>query len=1081
MKLFALSDIKKLTSEKVYKRGMQYFKTHKVKTIKYITKADFITAEAEIQGTYKYSAQISWNQQIGSIKKYKCNCPYDWMDMCKHCVALALTINNDTALNSQILLQNNQEYKEEDIQIYFSGCVNEQFQFKVKYVPNNEWIRDIPQQWIKSIRNIKNKEFAHFLFFHTFFRNNVFCIKRGKEHELFDYFQYADFIQDLEMKKKIIFKSTHKPLPFLMEWDANVGGIRITIQKGFCMPKEKINFFYYDEAVFYITTDIQDEWKKYDLYDLIYTISVKGVTIPLEYYDFFVTNLFPCLEKWNKQNILLPSLPEIKKDKTFDINVYIKKIETPWREEYIELQYFYDYKQYQYPIVQNAFQGIEACRNSLAQERIEDFSFMDNDFLKTSFKNFNHDTILKNEYRFEDRIYALFENTANNDSIFIPRDYIKDTSIITLLAEFEGQYDLEENRIAFAFPSKSLQKFGKKLHKQALEHNWHLHFAKNIPSLQFSKKKLTVNFDIIMNNAGLLEFDMDIHLKNHNITEQQLQNMLFGVKPVEINGEFIELANKKDLQRVLSFTEKIKKDSKGKYKIPLWSMAEIEGIIDESKSFHVQRDKRYDSFLQEAKEGKPVQVVKIPKHLDTILRDYQKRGVNWLHFLRKYHFGGILADDMGLGKTLQVLAYIESLSSKKLFVIVCPKTLIFNWESEIEKFCPKLKYISIHGNSNSRKKQIQKGVLKKYNICITSYSLLKQDIQHWINKKIDIDTIFIDEAQHIKNFKSKTSKAVKLLPTNYRVSLTGTPLENGVADIWSIFDFLMHGFLDVYQNFRTDYEKPISYNGDTNILQLLHRKVQPFLLRREKMEILKELPAKIEQEVHAELSKEQLKLYTKVLTEVRENVFQKVETEGFNKSRIHILAALMKLRQICNHPSHVVENMEHASSGKVDLCLELLEDALQGNHKVLIFSSFVKTLHLLRSCLKKEKIDFCYLDGQTINRRDEIKSFNEDPKKSVFLISLKAGGTGLNLTSADTVIIFDPWWNPMVEMQAMDRAHRMGQKNVVNVYSLITKNTIEEKMLIIKERKKKIFQGMVGKNDEYIKKLSWEDIRDLFS
>ena len=468
-------------------------------------------------------------------------------------------------------------------------------------------------------------------------------------------------------------------------------------------------------------------------------------------------------------------------------------------------------------------------------------------------------------------------------------------------------------------------------------------------------------------------------------------------------------------------------------------------------------------------------------HLEDVLRPYQKQGVAWLGFLRENKFGGILADEMGLGKTLQTLAFFHSChTNKKLsgpVLIVCPTSLVFNWLAEAKKFTPTLKVIALHGTGrHSRFEDIAKS-----DLVITSYALIRRDAEKY--REMEFDTLVLDEAQHIKNHQTQNSQAVKAVKADYRVVLTGTPMENSVLDLWSILDFLMPGYLGSATDFKERYEQPITRDKDEAVQARLGRRLRPFILRRLKTEVAKDLPAKLEQISYCELTDDQLEIYKQVLAVSRKEVMDAVGANGVAKSKMIVLNALLRLRQICCDLRLLkMENAEFTddSSGKVAMFGELLEQAIDGGHRVLVFSQFTTMLALLKDKLTAEKIEYCYLDGSTTNRGAVVEKFQGNAKMPVFLISLKAGGVGLTLTGADTVIHFDPWWNPAVEDQATDRAHRIGQTRVVTSYKLIARGTVEEKILALQQKKRAIIKATLGGEETLADNLTWEEIQGLF-
>lgn len=465
--------------------------------------------------------------------------------------------------------------------------------------------------------------------------------------------------------------------------------------------------------------------------------------------------------------------------------------------------------------------------------------------------------------------------------------------------------------------------------------------------------------------------------------------------------------------------------------------------------------------------------------LKPVLRPYQKQGVAWLSFLRQNQFGGILADEMGLGKTLQTLAFLRSLpaAERAPHLIVCPTSLVFNWVAEAKKFTPELRVLALQGPD--RHEQFTQ--IAASDLVITSYALIRRDAERY--REVEFDTVVLDEAQHIKNRQTQNAQAVKAIRSRYRLVLTGTPLENSVLDLWSIFDFLMPGYLGTAQDFRERYELPIARERNAEASARLARRLRPFLLRRLKKEVAADLPAKLEQVSYCELTPEQRGVYQQVIEASRKEVLEAVGAQGLAKSRMVVLSALLRLRQTCCDLRLLkAEGVDAATaSGKLDLFGELLEEALDGGHRVLVFSQFVSMLRLLREKLEAEGIEFCYLDGATTNRAAVVERFQGNAAIPVFLISLKAGGVGLNLTGADTVVHFDPWWNPAVEDQATDRAHRIGQTRVVTSYKLIARDTVEEKILTLQNRKREVIQATIGGEEEFAAALSWAEIQELLA
>lgn len=474
-----------------------------------------------------------------------------------------------------------------------------------------------------------------------------------------------------------------------------------------------------------------------------------------------------------------------------------------------------------------------------------------------------------------------------------------------------------------------------------------------------------------------------------------------------------------------------------------------------------------------AEDGK-IPSADLPKGLKAELRSYQKKGFDWLDLLRKHNLGGILADDMGLGKTLQTLTLLlkeREKGVKQPSMVVMPTSLIHNWVAESKKFTPDL-HLLIHTGSNRTKNTANFAL---YDVIFTTYGLVRQDLK--LMKDFPFHYVILDESQMIKNASSKTSKAVKELKAAHRLSLTGTPLENTLMDLWSQMGFLNPGLLGTEKFFKTFYTVPIEKEADEKRQAQLRTLLHPFILRRTKEQVASELPPKVEQQHFCEMSKDQKKIYDETKNAYR-NYLMDLKAQEFKKNKLNILQGLQKLRQIAIHPGLVEEGegIGLEKSGKFLEFKRLLEEVLAKGSKVLVFSQFVRLLKLLEENLKEEKIIYSYLDGSTKNRQAVVNQFQNNNKNKVFLISLKAGGVGLNLTAADYVFILDPWWNPAVENQAVDRSYRIGQTKTVFSYKFITKGTIEEKIVKLQERKAKLSDDIIGVEDEIFKTLNVEDM-----
>ena len=464
----------------------------------------------------------------------------------------------------------------------------------------------------------------------------------------------------------------------------------------------------------------------------------------------------------------------------------------------------------------------------------------------------------------------------------------------------------------------------------------------------------------------------------------------------------------------------------------------------------------------------------VPDTVTAVMRPYQTVGFQWLKTLARYGMGGILADDMGMGKTLQAIAYICSHPGDKTLV-VCPTSLAYNWQEEFEKFAPSVRTCIVQGLPAEREAFITSE--GEYDVWITTYPLIRRDTA--IYRRQQYDHMFLDEAQFIKNPSSLGARAVKSVPAEHRFALTGTPIENALSELWSIFDFVMPGFFMKYAQFSKRYEKPIMREHDEEMIKELRTHLQPFILRRMKKDVLRDLPDKIETKWMVDMVPRQRKIYNYYLFEAQSELAGEQE-DILPRGRIQVLAALTRLRQVCCHPGTFMEDYS-GESGKLNLLMEQLPGILSGGHSVIIFSQFTAMLDIIAEELKKGKTDFRYLSGATKKeeRREYVKSFNQG-EVNVFLISLKAGGTGLNLTGADTVIHFDPWWNPAVEEQATDRAYRIGQNKKVQVIKMITRNSVEEKIAALQARKRMLSEQVVEAGEMFVNQLTAEELMELF-
>jgi SNF2 family DNA or RNA helicase len=575
-------------------------------------------------------------------------------------------------------------------------------------------------------------------------------------------------------------------------------------------------------------------------------------------------------------------------------------------------------------------------------------------------------------------------------------------------------------------------------------------------------------------NINWFEFNVSYQYKDISFTHDELKKF-FTTKEKFLklsDGRLLFFDDKSAFLEMEDILQKSQKEVSESYRLSIYNIPYLYQISQKNPFVKITGDNYFSEMFNHVLNRKLDKSFPLPTFLQPIMRSYQKSGYEWLKMLEYHHLSGILADDMGLGKTIQAISVLSQVPANTVSLVICPKTLLFNWAAEIDKFNKNLHYVLYEGTQNERYELLQN---PNIHVIIASYSIIQNDIEEL--RKMNFHYLILDEAQHIKNVAALRTKAVKKLVARHKLALSGTPVENHPQELWSIFDFLMPGYLPVYQ--KTISSSSNSSLTDEQEQKQLRNMTAPFLLRRKKKDVLIELPDKQEQIVYCKMTELQEKLYLQILEKVRADILDKLDKDN---SYLHVLAALTKLRQICNHPNLIESDIKssYQFSGKTELLREIIEEALENDKKILIFSQFVKMLHIIRDMLLEMKIPFEYMDGSTKNRRSVVENFNHNNNIKIFLISLKTGGFGLNLTAADTVILVDPWWNPMGENQAIDRAHRIGQTKKVNVYKMITLGSVEEKIVQLQESKKMMFSHLIESGQQFAKSLTLDQLKDMF-
>lgn len=680
-------------------------------------------------------------------------------------------------------------------------------------------------------------------------------------------------------------------------------------------------------------------------------------------------------------------------------------------------------------------------------------------------------------FKYDDYRFNSFEN-LNSGEYIILRQREKEMAVINKLEElgfepYSGFYLLKADSEIYHFIQDGISKlmeYGEIFYSDAFRK------MKAKQSNSFSVG-LSISKDIDLLELELNYGDISKEELQHLFRSYRLKRKFFRLT----DGSFIDLESE-EIGKMVQLLDNLNVSSKEMEEQTTFQLSKglalyVDDLFNDT-AVEVKKNEEFHQLI-ESISNMEQKHYKLPDGVNAVLRPYQISGFQWLMTLADHQLGGILADDMGLGKTLQAIVYMKAMKEREAdsrFFIVCPTSLVYNWLDELEHFTPDLQCRVITGTPEERLEMIT--TEEKADVFITSYPLLRRDIANYEEK--NFHTVFLDEAQFIKNAASLNARSVKALNAAHRFALTGTPIENSLSELWSIFDFVMPYYLLTHSRFVKQYEKQILKNDEAALFSL-NKRIRPFILRRMKRDVLQELPEKVETKFLTELTVEQKKLYLSFLESFRGELGDDFGFENIGHTRFQILAALTRLRQICCHPATFLDNYE-GESGKLELFLQILPDLISNGHRILVFSQFTSMLEIIKNSLQELHYEYFYMEGstKTAERNEYVKRFNAG-EGQLFLISLKAGGTGLNLTGADTVIHFDPWWNPAVEDQATDRVHRIGQKNSVQVIKLITKGTIEEKIFKLQKKKKELSDSVIESKEVFINSLSKEELEELFS
>jgi len=658
----------------------------------------------------------------------------------------------------------------------------------------------------------------------------------------------------------------------------------------------------------------------------------------------------------------------------------------------------------------------------------------------------------------------------------LKRNKEDETAFIKSLSAFDGDFEKQEH---LGFFYKNLDSVINtpwifELYRFCKENDITITGYENLEKINYNPNEAKVNISL---SSGIDWFEGDVEMK-------------FGDLPVEMKALRDAILNNDTTVKLVDGTQGLLPEEwidrlsaifrnsdvvDGKLLISKMKFNLIDSLFDEINDEQLKMEIDYRKRL--LMDFDNIEEVPLPDIVNAELRPYQKQGFYWLKFLDDFGFGGCLADDMGLGKTLQVITFLayKKQQGAGTNLIVLPKSLLFNWEDEINKFCPDLTYLIYHGN----KRKLELKNFSKYDMILSTYGTVTNDIEDIMAHHFSY--CVLDESQAIKNPTSKRYKAMRLIKSDNKIVMTGTPIENQTFDLFAQFNFINPGFFGSANQFKMHFAEPIDMYGNQAVSIELRKLVKPFLLRRTKEQVAKDLPPKTESIIHVEMTAKQRVIYDAFVQRYKDYVSQKISENGIQRSKMFVIEALLKLRQICNSPALLNEDKEYPNeSVKIDVMMERLSELVPG-HKVLVISQFTSMLALIREKIEAAQIPYSYLDGGTRNRKEVVDQFNENEDYRVFLLSLKAGGVGLNLATADYVFLVDPWWNPAAESQAIDRAHRIGQENHVFAYRMICKDSIEEKIQLLQQKKRKMAKDIIHVEESFIKSLTQDDIMALFS
>ena len=1026
----------------IVSRGLNYYNTNKIKSIKCLKKGEY-QAIVKGSGMNNYTVNVNITPS-GDITELNCTCPYAEDDLynCKHMCAVLmniedifdLEISDGSSPEISKIIKKYTDYavfnsSEDSVRLVPElSLKNERLMFRVRIGREKTYIvSDFYDLLIDFEFNYSKKYGKNFEFCHSY---NAIDGKSRKFLELATSIYY-------DQRNR---SNNRKDFPL---YDENIEKF-LEIFKGdqLIIGGKQYNIEYRNPSIYIVLkNDVNNRISVAAKHSLIYLgVSTNGYFISEETKTLYISDR----EFTARIRPFMQFMPNSKK-------LYIGKDDIPS---------FYN------AVIRQIEQYVNIESSELADDvippQMNACLYID--------VNSSDEVCGRLEYMYEEKSYPAFYDSRTNPFCDNPGEKIA-LNAVTSYFELDEDDDIHPFKITneddiFEFISTGMSSLSKTME---------LYVSDRFKRINV-RQPVRANVGVKTSN-GLLELNFGAEGYTKAELLELLQAYRLGRKYYRFKDGSFSLINDSMnelsvVTKELNITDKM--FLKKNITVPMYRMIYLNSLQSNLESMRISRSKDFRMLIESYENSLNYdEEQNVPESLDGIMRDYQKVGFEWFKTLSKYHLGGILADDMGLGKTIQAIALMlsakENSNEHRQFLVISPSSLTINWENEIKKFAPSLDAVCLNGTAAERKKLFEN--IDKYDVIITSYSTILRDIDKY--EDITFAIQFIDEAQNIKNHNTQSAKAVKAIKSDLRFALTGTPVENTLAELWSIFDFVMPGYLYNYSYFKKNYETPIVKKNDEKAVKSLQRLTSPFILRRLKKEVLTELPEKTETVLYTEMDTEQKKIYAANAAQIRGEL-----KELGNTDKIKILAMLTRLRQLCCDPSLVYENYD-GGSVKLEQCIELVKSCIEAGHKILLFSQFTTMLDTISKRFDAEGVSYYTLTGKT-KARERLKLVNEfnENDVGVFLISLKAGGTGLNLTGADIVIHYDPWWNISAENQASDRVYRIGQKNNVQVYKLIVKNTIEEKIRELQQKKSDLFDVAVnGESD--IMNMSAEDVMSL--